>query len=393
MVLLSSQIAFSQMTLEITKQEISCANMEDGRAIVTVDGGQQPYMYLWSNGENSQVINDLSPGTYEVTVTDASGATAHSATGLLELNPVGLTLDTKDGICGESGEVTANITGGIGPFQYNWSNGEFTRTITVLTGGNYSVTVTDRGACPEVDAADVIVDEVFLKIDVDFDAPSCAGFDDGYIAVSQTDGVQPVTYEWSDQSNGTSIENLTAGTYSVFAVDAKGCTDGLVVQIPEPDELIVEVVNQNDALFAKVEGGTPSYEYSWSNGVTGTTVINNLDPGNYGLTVEDAKGCQGEGTGEILGPLSSKEIEGLSLFEIKPTLVTNQLDLEISRLSSENISIEIISPIGTIIWDNNTIEKNYTSSIAIPNHWSAGVYFVLLQSESGGTTYRKFVKI
>ncbi|REE24322.1 putative repeat protein (TIGR01451 family)/gliding motility-associated-like protein [Winogradskyella pacifica] len=46
--------------------------VSDGSIFVSVSGGTPPYLYLWSpNGEISNSISGLSPGTYAVTVTDA----------------------------------------------------------------------------------------------------------------------------------------------------------------------------------------------------------------------------------------------------------------------------------------------------------------------------------
>jgi len=51
--------------------------------------------------------------------------------------------------------ITANVTGGHGPYTYNWSNGASTQSITVCPAAttDYTVTATDANGCVEVSAA------------------------------------------------------------------------------------------------------------------------------------------------------------------------------------------------------------------------------------------------
>ena len=47
-----------------------------GRAQISMNGGTPPYTYSWSNGSNSNCIDDLPNGTYSVTISDADGLTS-----------------------------------------------------------------------------------------------------------------------------------------------------------------------------------------------------------------------------------------------------------------------------------------------------------------------------
>ncbi|MGJ8551276.1 DUF7507 domain-containing protein, partial [Winogradskyella wichelsiae] len=58
--------------IEGTVTNETTLGLSDGALSVSVSGGTPPYSYLWSpNGETSDSINGLVPGTYSVTVTDA----------------------------------------------------------------------------------------------------------------------------------------------------------------------------------------------------------------------------------------------------------------------------------------------------------------------------------
>ncbi|MEM7101727.1 MAG: HYR domain-containing protein [Bacteroidota bacterium] len=51
---------------------------DDGSAFVTIFGGVSPFTYQWSNGGTGPIIEDLAPGTYTVSVTDANGCTGQA---------------------------------------------------------------------------------------------------------------------------------------------------------------------------------------------------------------------------------------------------------------------------------------------------------------------------
>ena len=202
----------------------------------------------------------------------------------------------------------------------------------------------------------------------------------------------PVNFTWNDGTVGTSIENLGAGTYSVSAVDAFGCTDGFVIFLEDPDELKVEVINQNNSLFAKVEGGNPSYEYEWSNGVTGSAVISNLETGEYFLTVTDSNGCSSDGVGEVLGPLSANTISQIESFSLYPSLVQHDLQVQLQLLQSENLSFDIFSTSGQLINSQQTMGQNINLGINNISNLQSGLYLLRISAESGWSFTEKFIK-
>lgn len=60
----------------IASTDVSCDGESNGSLTASAAGGTGPYSYLWSNGQTGQIISNLAPGTYSVTVTDNVGATA-----------------------------------------------------------------------------------------------------------------------------------------------------------------------------------------------------------------------------------------------------------------------------------------------------------------------------
>jgi hypothetical protein len=62
--------AYQAMSAQANIQQPSCSN-NTGAITVSAQGGQPPYSYLWSNGATGATVNNLNPGSYSVSVTDA----------------------------------------------------------------------------------------------------------------------------------------------------------------------------------------------------------------------------------------------------------------------------------------------------------------------------------
>jgi len=59
----------------VTGINSDCVGGTNGSATVTVDGGTTPYSYLWSNGQTTAGIANLTEGLYSVTITDSKNCT------------------------------------------------------------------------------------------------------------------------------------------------------------------------------------------------------------------------------------------------------------------------------------------------------------------------------
>ena len=148
----------------------ACAS-NSGSATVSASGGTGPYTYDWSNDGPDDPDNDpatvtgLGAGTYTVTVTDAAGCTATAQVSIAaSLPPTVVITAVMDADCSTPGSATASVSGGTGPFDYLWDNGETTATATNLMGGQHSVTVTDANGCMASDTVDVGSNNTGIKI-------------------------------------------------------------------------------------------------------------------------------------------------------------------------------------------------------------------------------------
>lgn len=119
---------------------------------------------------------------------------------------------------------------------------------------------------------------------------TCAGGNNGSIQVMPNGGTSPFSFLWS---NGSTNQTLSAGagTYSVTVTDAMNCTASLQnLVLNQPSPITITIQKSGATLSAQVNGGTPSYNYLWSNGATGST-INVSSNGVYCLSVTDMQGC------------------------------------------------------------------------------------------------------
>ena len=198
-----------------------------------------------------------------------------------------------------NGAVYITASGGTGPYAYLWSNAAATQDITGLSGGSYSVTVTDGNGCTATASAivnepTVMTSAVDSVIDVD-----CNGNSTGAAYISVSGGTPSYSYSWSNAATTEDVSSLIAGTYSVTITDNNGCSNTLNVTVTEPTAIstsatTIDPVCNGDttgSIDATVSGGTPGYTYSWNTGDT-TEDLTNIGAGSYALTVTDANGCQ-----------------------------------------------------------------------------------------------------
>ncbi len=128
---------------------------------------------------------------------------------------------------------------------------------------------------------------------------SCAGGGNGSATALAAGGTSPYTYNWSNGGSGPTINNLTAGNYTVTVTDSQSSTATAVATISQPTALLLQtptIVNvlcnggNNGSITANPSGATPPYSYAWSNGGS-TQTISNLTAGSYSLVVTDFNGC------------------------------------------------------------------------------------------------------
>ncbi|MCC6817018.1 MAG: PKD domain-containing protein [Saprospiraceae bacterium] len=131
---------------------VSCFGGNDALITLSVQGGKEPYQYIWSNGQNGRELSGIVAGVYTVTVTDALNSKTEKTFVVTEPNEINLNhLSIKHENSGfNNGSILVKIAGGIPGYQYLWSNSQTGEEIFNLSAGNYSLTVTDANQCVKV---------------------------------------------------------------------------------------------------------------------------------------------------------------------------------------------------------------------------------------------------
>ncbi|NNC86324.1 MAG: T9SS type A sorting domain-containing protein, partial [Bacteroidia bacterium] len=276
-----------------------CSGTSTGSATVTVSGGTEPYIYVWSDGQSNSLATGLAAGNYYVTVTDVNGCSAIAPVSISTAQAISCNTYTVNSTCGmANGSAQVNVFGAVMPVTYLWSDGQDSSVAINLMAGNYTVTVTDANGCSTECYATVNTQGTLISYAIGLDV-SCNGGNDGSASVLfVSGGTAPYSYQWSTGSTDSQILGLSVGTYVYTVTDSSGCVTIDSVEIVEPSVVGVTASGSNVSCYgyndgsaaAVASGGSAPYLYTWSNG-QGLSAINNLIAGTYTVTVSDANGC------------------------------------------------------------------------------------------------------
>jgi len=290
---------------------ISCFGLSDGSLSLTVNGGVTAYSYNWSSGSTSQNLSSLGAGTYSVTITDQNNCKNISqviltqppefVTSVVSLSDYhGYNISCDDFT---DGSIDINVTGGLTPYSYAWSNNTSTQDQTNLSEGTYSVVIVDANNCKNTlnialtDPSDLITNGNITS-NYNGYSVSCYGSNNGMININATGSVPSYTYSWSNGSSSQNQSALSAGTYSVVISDQNACSDTLHFVMTQPDSISVAptiknvlcTIFHNGSIDLTVTGGVNPFTYNWSNGTTGQN-ISGIGIGTYTVALSDINSC------------------------------------------------------------------------------------------------------
>ena len=299
-----------------------------GRIEVRTFGGLAPFNYTWSNGAQSNVLEKVCAGKYNVIVKDANKCgtelTVEVKADSIPVNVsncngfvlnIGGVKNTIKGASNCTGGVYATLAGGKQPYNYYWSNGSKDLFITNVCAGSYSIKAIDANGC--ITKAEAIVKEDSLaNIDkcvsfvanvlVKNDQATSAGGCNGALEASVNGGTAPYTFDWSNGSHDKAIKGLCENKYTLTVTDANKC----IIKIDKFVGRDSIIYNPCAAFFANAYvkndlagdtictgiiavnagGGKAPFTFKWSDG-SSLPYINNVCKGSYTVSIFDQSGC------------------------------------------------------------------------------------------------------
>lgn len=289
-----------------------------------------------------------------------------------EPTPIAVTVESGGVLCpGDDLEVIANITGGVGPFNYSWNTNETTPSIFVspTSTSTYTVTVQDNCLLTLTTATGTVSVPVYLPISLNITPPitEICPYIPYDLEVNATGGAGNYSYEWTNNVdtliNGIDsilnvIPNVTTN-YLIEVTDQCGevQTSNTLYTITSPpltlnlkeDTLICP--GDPIELWVEPQGGVPEYKYIWEHNLdtNNRTIVNPFTTTQYRIIVSDS--CQ---TFTVDGDIEVEVTEPIADFEVNSALVFNGLPISFRNLTVGGY---------TYFWDFGDLQ---TSSLTNP---------------------------
>jgi len=258
------------------------------------DASQNTSSWLWDFGDGNTSTQQNPTHTYAtfgaytvcLTVTDTCGG-QHTKCETISVCPALLPVSLGS-------DVTACASAVVslpGYSAYTWSNGATTSQITITTGGDYSVVVTDAAGCSGTDTVSVTINPLPV-VGLGNDVIQCGG---SVILDAQNVGN---SFLWSNNATTQTISVINTGTYTVTVTDGVGCTntDAIVVTIlaVPPAALGNDIIVCQSSISIGIPI-TANATYLWSTGATLPSILINSG-GTYWVQVTAPNGCTNSDT-------------------------------------------------------------------------------------------------
>ncbi|MBN8702876.1 MAG: gliding motility-associated C-terminal domain-containing protein [Bacteroidetes bacterium] len=349
----------STLGLSLTTNSVVCFSQSNGSVSANPSGGSGGYTYVWSNLATSSTISGVPIGVYSVTVNDGGGCSAIATSTVNGPTQLNSTIWANTVACGAA-VTTASVavSGGVGSYTYNWSNGATGNPINNAPVGVVSVTVLDANSC-SITKSVTVTSNSQITVNITTTSVSCNGGSTGNASVQASGGSGNYTYVWSNLSTGASITNILAGVYSVTVDDGSGCVIFASASVAEPIALSALISATNigctgsgtGAALATVSGGSGSYTYLWSTNAT-LQQVNNLTVGTYSVVVTDGNLCS------ISNTVSITQNSALTASVTSVNANCNQAD------GSALVIVSGGSGAYTYLWSNAQFNAQATSLVA-----------------------------
>jgi len=208
---------------------VRCTNDQTGQLQVVPSGGLGAYTISWNTNpmQTTTLISNLSAGNYSVTVSESGACSATANIAISNPPPLSIRVDGTDAYCeNNNGTVSASVTGGVAPYDFQWSTGDVSPTITGLTPGTYRVQITDANGCVQTSSDfNIARQRVTIRPNLGADTTLCTSQ-----SILLNPGIYAL-YRWQDNSGGQTFLVNNPGVYFVSVKDQDGCEGADTIRI------------------------------------------------------------------------------------------------------------------------------------------------------------------
>lgn len=397
------------LQVQLATMPVTCASGQDGAVSTTVTGGTAPFRYEWTNGETTSTIRNLTEGGYLVFVTDVRGCETQNNADVFIPNGMVVNADIIPPMCAGycDGAINTQISGGIPPYRYEWSNGATGNRIDQLCAGKYTLTIQDANNCKRVQSFN-LPDPPPLQIQLGSDKTLCNG--QSYtVNAAITDPA--ATYTWDGQpafqAATPQVMLSTSGQYWVSVMDGKGCIGRDTINIKQLQTDIaaefvvstqvfrneeVSLINISHPLAERTEWEIPS-----DRNITvlqNTTLLASLrfaDTGVYRIRLHSYTGdCEQVFTKDI-AVLESQSIPApggakqpfITAFEVLPNPNNGQFSVRVTLDKASEIRLRLFNIISNQMVNDRKESSAAQFNIGYQLNITAGTYVLLLETPLG----------
>lgn len=136
-----------ELAIDYSSTNETCLGM-DASITTTVAGGFSPYQTFWSTGEVNNNLSNIQAGVYSVLIIDSLGCSEYQTIEVISDNDLVADISIEEETCNSSnGEISINVSGGVGPITIAWSTGETGNSISNISSGLYQFLIEDANGC------------------------------------------------------------------------------------------------------------------------------------------------------------------------------------------------------------------------------------------------------